>query len=112
VLRLLDVAGPLAAFEVHLDAIPLPKARSSAARPALELSPFQPVERDFAFVVEAAVPAADVVQAVRGPTPSSSSSVRVRCLQGEGIGSGRKSLAVTVTLQPRDRTLTDSDDHG
>ena len=110
VLRRLDVAGPLAAFEVHLDAIPLPKARSSATRPALELSPFQPVERDFAFVVEAAVPAADVVQAVREADPELIVDASVfDVFTGEGIGSGRKSLAVTVTLQPRDRTLTDAD---
>ena len=42
--------GPAAGFEIFLDAVPLPRARGKA-RPLLKLSPFQPVERDFAFVV-------------------------------------------------------------
>ncbi|MFZ1070244.1 MAG: phenylalanine--tRNA ligase subunit beta, partial [Methyloceanibacter sp.] len=41
-----DLKGPLAAFEVFLDVPPLPKARSTKARPPLKLSAFQPVERD------------------------------------------------------------------
>ena len=35
-----------------LERIPEPKAKSTRAKPVLELSPFQPVTRDFAFVVE------------------------------------------------------------
>ena len=48
-----DLKGPVAAFEVFLDAPPLPKAKATKARPKLVLSPFQPVERDFAFIVDA-----------------------------------------------------------
>src|SRR5262249_57701857 len=50
-LETLDAEGPLVAFEVILEKIPEPKARATRARPVLELSAFQPVERDFAFVV-------------------------------------------------------------
>ncbi len=110
VLRALDVAGPVAAFEVHLDAVPAPKPRATTGRPALALSPFQPVERDFAFVVEAGIAAADVVQAVREADPELIVDATVfDVFTGEAIGRDRKSLAVTVTLQPRDRTLTDAD---
>jgi hypothetical protein len=38
--------GPLVAFGVILERIPEPKAKPTRAKPALELSPFQPVERD------------------------------------------------------------------
>ena len=51
-LEALDAEGPLVAFEVILDKIPEPKAKATRAKPVLELSPFQPVERDFAFVVD------------------------------------------------------------
>src|SRR5205085_3066427 len=51
----LDAQGPLMAFEVILERIPEPKA--TRANPALELSAFQPVMRDFAFVVDAKVKA-------------------------------------------------------
>src|SRR6185503_15625361 len=47
-LEALDAEGPLMAFEVILERIPEPKAKPTRAKPALELSPFQPVTRDFA----------------------------------------------------------------
>ena len=47
----LKAEGPMVAFEVILERIPEPKARPTRAKPLLELSQFQPVERDFAFVV-------------------------------------------------------------
>ena len=57
--------GPLVGFEVILEKIPEPKARPTRAKPLLELSPFQPVERDFAFIVDNAVKAADIVRAAQ-----------------------------------------------
>ena len=64
-LEALDADGPLVAFEVILERIPEPKAKPTRAKPALELSAFQPVERDFAFVVDARVKAADIVRAAQ-----------------------------------------------
>ncbi len=54
-LEALDAEGPLIAFEVILDRIPEAKAKPTRAKPVLELSPFQPVTRDFAFVVDRSV---------------------------------------------------------
>src|SRR5262249_58177832 len=65
VLEALDAEGPLVAFEVILENIPQPKAKPTRAKPALELSPFQPVSRDFAFVVDRAVKAGDLVRAAQ-----------------------------------------------
>src|SRR5947207_1710388 len=42
-LEALDAEGPLMAFEVILERIPEPKARSTRAKPQIELSPFQPL---------------------------------------------------------------------
>src|SRR5581483_2721090 len=64
VLDAFDARGPIAAFEVFLDAVPAPRA--GRARPPLQLSVFQPVERDFAFVVDAALPAETLLRAARG----------------------------------------------
>lgn len=111
ILAELDVDGPVAAFEVFLDAVPKPKKKKTgAARPVLELSPFQPVERDFAFVVEEAVPADKVVRAARGADKDLVSDVAVFDIyRGKGVPDGRKSIAVAVTLQPREKTLTDDE---
>jgi phenylalanyl-tRNA synthetase beta chain len=109
-LEALDVEGPLVAFEVVLERIPEPKAKATRAKPALELSPFQPVERDFAFVVDRAVKAADIVRAAQSADRKLVTNVSVfDVYEGQGIEPGKKSVAIAVTLQPRERTMTDEE---
>jgi phenylalanyl-tRNA synthetase beta chain len=110
VLAALKADGPLAGFEVILEAIPAPKAKPTRAKPVLELSPFQPVERDFAFVVEAGVKAADLVRAAQSVDRRLVADVSVfDVYEGKGIEAGKKSIAIAVTLQPRDKTMTDAE---
>jgi phenylalanyl-tRNA synthetase beta chain len=109
-LEALKAEGPLAAFEVILEKIPEPKAKATRAKPVLELSPFQPVERDFAFVVEAGVQAADIVRAAQGVDKKLIVGVTVFDIyEGKGIDPGKKSIAIAVTIQPRDKTMTDAE---
>lgn len=115
VLKQLDAEGPVAAFEVFLDALPAPKAKASKAKPMLRLSPFQPVERDFAFVLDAAVEAAKVIAALRSAGKDLAAGAAIANVsvfdvyQGKGIPEGKTSLALSVRLQPKDRTLTDQE---
>jgi phenylalanyl-tRNA synthetase beta chain len=105
-----DLKGPVAAFEVFLDAPPPPKARSTKARLPLKLSAFQPVERDFAFLVDDSVPAEQLVRAARNADKGLISGARVFDLYaGKGVPEGKKSIAIAVTLQPVERTLTDAE---
>jgi len=109
-LEALDAKGPLVAFEVILERIPEPKAKATRAKPALELSPFQPVERDFAFVVERGVKAADIVRAAVSADRKLIAGVTVfDVYEGPGIAPGKKSIAIAVTLQPREKTMTDAE---
>ncbi|HEY4166163.1 MAG TPA: phenylalanine--tRNA ligase subunit beta [Reyranella sp.] len=102
--------GPVAAFEVFIEAPPLPKAKATKARAKLTLSPFQPVERDFAFLVDAAVEAEKLVRAARNADKALIAGARVfDVYAGKGVTDGQKSLAITVTLQPMERTLTDAE---
>ena len=104
----LKAEGPLVAFEVWLDKIPEPKAKPTRAKPLLELSPFQPVERDFAFVVDAKVKAADIVRTAQGVDKKLIVGVTLfDVYEGTGIEPGKKSIAIAVTMQPRDKTMTD-----
>src|SRR3954469_5169144 len=64
-LEVLRADGPLVAFEVILDRIPEAKQRLTRAKPPLELSPFQPVSRDFAFIVDRSVRGGDIVRAAQ-----------------------------------------------
>ncbi|HTV38531.1 MAG TPA: phenylalanine--tRNA ligase subunit beta, partial [Xanthobacteraceae bacterium] len=109
-LEALDAEGPLVAFEVILERIPEPKAKATRAKPALDLSAFQPVERDFAFVVERGVKAADIVRAATGADRKLITGVTVfDVYEGTGIAPGKKSVAIAVTIQPRERTMTDAE---
>ncbi|MFL6972036.1 MAG: phenylalanine--tRNA ligase subunit beta [Xanthobacteraceae bacterium] len=109
-LEALDAEGPLVAFEVILDKIPEPKARATRVKPALDLSPFQPVERDFAFMVDRAVKAGDIVRAAQNADRKLITNVTVfDVYEGAGIDPNKKSIAIAVTLQPRDKTMTDEE---
>jgi phenylalanyl-tRNA synthetase beta chain len=95
---------------VFLDMPPPPKAKASMARPKLKLSSFQPVERDFAFLVDVAVEAEKLVRAARNADKTLIAGCRVFDIYaGKGVPEGKKSLAIAVTLQPMERTLTDAE---
>lgn len=104
------LGGPVVGCEVFLDRLPAPKSKGTRARPLLKLSAFQPVERDFAFVLDAGVAADAVIKAVRGVDRALIAGVSVfDVYQGKGVPDGKKSLAIGVRLQPADRTLTDAE---
>jgi phenylalanyl-tRNA synthetase beta chain len=108
VLAAMSIAGPAVGFEVFLDAVPAPRVRGGRARPLLVLSPFQPVERDFAFVLDESVAAETLLGAARGVDKKLIAEVRLfDVYRGKGVDPGRKSLAITVVLQPVEATLTD-----
>jgi phenylalanyl-tRNA synthetase beta chain len=109
-LEALRAQGPLVGFELILERIPEPKRKATRAKPMLELSPLQPVERDFAFVVDRDVKAADIVRAAQTADRKLVEAVSVfDVYEGEGIEAGKKSIAIAVTLQPREKTMTDAE---
>ncbi len=106
----MDAEGPLMGFEVILDRIPEAKAKPTRARPVLDLSPFQPVTRDFAFVVDRTARAADLIRAAQGVDRKLIAGVTVfDVYEGQGIEAGKKSIAMAVTIQPREKTMTDAE---
>ena len=110
VLKTMDVKGPAVAFEIYFGNLPAVKAKKSAARPPLVLSALQPVARDFAFVVDADVEAAKVINAAHAADKALITEVTLfDVYEGKGVGEGKKSLAINVVLQPVDKTLTDAE---
>jgi phenylalanyl-tRNA synthetase beta chain len=109
-LEALGADGPLIAFEVILDRIPDAKKKPTRAKPLLELSAFQPVSRDFAFIVDRSVKAGDIVRAAQGVDKKLITDVSVfDVYEGKGIDPAKKSVAIAVTIQPREKTLTDQE---
>ncbi len=106
----LDVEGPIAAFEIFIDALPAPKAKPTKTKPRLELSDLQPLSRDFAFLMDRAAPAGDLLRAVLAADKALITGASVFDIyEGTGVPEGKKSVAVAVTLQPREKTLTDAE---
>jgi phenylalanyl-tRNA synthetase beta chain len=109
-LRALDLKGPLVGFEITLDALPAPKYRPTKIKPKLALAEFQPVTRDFAFVVGRDVAAADILRAAQGAERQLIAGIDVfDVYEGQGIEPDKKSVAIAVTLQPTEKTLTDAE---
>ncbi len=72
------------------------------------VSRFQPIEQDFAIVVDEHVPAADVAAAIRAGAGVLGTDVRLFDIyRGPALGPGKKSLAYRVTLAAPDRALAE-----
>jgi phenylalanyl-tRNA synthetase beta chain len=109
VMKALDLKGPAVAFEIFLDRVPMPRSKGTN-RPLLDASAFQPLARDFAFVVTSDVAAEKLVKAAKGADKALITEVAIfDVFEGGSLGEGKKSIALSVTLQPREKTLADAE---
>lgn len=109
-LKQLRVDGPVIAIELALDALPVAKAKPTKTRAVLDKADQTPVRRDFAFVVEEKVAAADITRAALKADPKLITAARIfDVYRGASIGDGRKSVAIEVTLQPRGSAMKDDE---
>lgn len=109
----MDLKGPVMGFTVYPANVPQPKTKTTM-RPALTLNTLQPVDRDFAFVVDAGVEALTALNAALGADKTLIAGVQLfDQFTGEKaqaqMGAGKKSIALTVRLQPTTATLTDKE---
>ncbi len=101
-----DLDG-VAAFEIDLDAV---IAHAAPVAQYEDLTSFPELREDIAIVVDAGVPAAAVLDAVREAGGKLLARAEVfDVYRGEQIAAGRTSLAIALTFRARDRTLTDAD---
>ena len=110
VLKKFGIKQRVMAFEVILSNIPLPRSSNDKAKKKLELSSFQPVDKDLAFVVDKTVPAVNLMTAAKTADREFIADVRVfDVYEGENLPEGKKSIALALTFQPKDKTFTDQD---
>ncbi len=104
-----DLDGTVMVAEIYLDAIPAKKS-SGFMRPAFTPPALQAVTRDFAFLVAADLPGADLVRAIRGCDKTNIFAVRLfDRFAGQGVPDGQVSLAVEVTLQPTEKSYSEDE---
>ncbi|MEP6869881.1 MAG: phenylalanine--tRNA ligase subunit beta, partial [Novosphingobium sp.] len=105
-----DIDAPVAMVELFLDAIPGKKGAATFARAAYAPPTLQAVKRDFAFLVPLALPAGDLVRAVKGADKVNVVAARVfDDFRGAGVPEGQKSLAVEITLQPGEKSYDEAE---
>ena len=110
VVRALDLPERAVALELDLDV--LLAAAPDAPRQATPVSTFPLAKEDIALVVDAGVPAGELLEAVRVGAASSPAGDIVEELglfdvyTGAQVGEGRKSVAFSLRLRAQDRTLT------
>lgn len=105
-LKAFDLKGPVVGFEIFVDLLPLP-SKKTTAKSKLTLSPYQAVERDFAFVVEQEVPAEALLNLIKKVDPALIEDITL--FDVFALKEGKKSLGIRVRLQPKDHTLTDDE---
>ena len=109
-LKQFDIDVPVAAVELFLEAIPGKRGAATFARSAYAPPALQAVTRDFAFLVDAGLPAGDLVRTVKAADKANIVTVRLfDDFRGQGVPEGQKSLAVEVTLQPGEKSYTEAD---
>ena len=85
-----------------------PPASKRRKKGAPDLPAFQPLRRDFAFLVDESVAAEALLRAARGAERTLITDVALfDRYAGDKLPAGKVSLALQVTIQPREATLTD-----
>ncbi len=110
VLEAMKVKGPVVGFELYLENIPKPKGATKTAKDPLKVSDYQAVERDFAFLMEADVPADKVLRAAKGADKKLIADATIFDIyEGDKVAEGKKSVALSIRLEPMEGTLTDDE---
>jgi phenylalanyl-tRNA synthetase beta chain len=99
-----DLEGGAAVADLDLDAL---VEAWGTPPPFAPFSPYPAVKEDLAVVVDAAIPAAEVLEVIRaGGGDLVTGATLFDVYAGRQIGETEKSLAWAITLQAPDRTLT------
>jgi phenylalanyl-tRNA synthetase beta chain len=107
VCRAFGVPRGTAALELDLDVL-MRNAPDVRPAPVLSMQPL--AKEDVALVVDAAVPAAAVAEALRAGAGDLVESIRLfDVYTGPQVGEGKKSLAFALRFRADDRTLTESE---
>lgn len=109
VLKAFDIKGPVVAFELFIDDIPLPR-RKGTQKPKYEVSPYQGVERDFSFVVDRDVTSDDIILAAVENNKQFLISTNV--FDVFEMENNQKAVGIRFGLQARDHTLTEQEIQG
>jgi phenylalanyl-tRNA synthetase beta chain len=109
ILKVFDIKTPVSAFEIYMDNVPQPRAKSKSHK-LLKISQFMPLTRDFAFVADKEIEAGKIISAISSVDKEKITDVAIFDIyEGDKLPENKKSLAVQVTITPFDKTMTDKE---
>lgn len=103
ILNSLDIDGKVVVAELFLDIVP--KFHNFRAKTPIVLSPFQPIIRDFSFVVERSVTSEMIFSSIKKASISSSHDINI--FDVYNLDKNKKAIGVEITLYPQKETLSD-----
>lgn len=103
ILKDMKISKPSVGFEIFLENIP----SQEMDRDLIILSDYQPVARDFAFLLDADVVASDLINGISGIDAIVRKVKIFDVYEGEKIEKGKKSVAVNVIMQSESKTLNE-----
>ena len=97
-------------FEIFLENLVKYKNQNIKDKPTITFSDFQKSDRDFAFVVDKAFKAQELLEIINNIDQSLIKDVNIfDVYEGENIPSDKKSIALKVTIQSDHKTLDEKD---
>jgi len=109
VIKSFKIKNKVNAFELLIDQMP-ESARKLNSKVDINLSEFQSVKRDFAFVVDQHIRALDLEESAKKVDKDLIRDVEIfDIFEDESLGPNKKSMAIKVTIQASDRTLKDNE---
>ena len=109
VIKSFKIKNKVNAFELLIDQMP-ESARKLNSKVDINLSEFQSVKRDFAFVVDQHIRGLDLEESAKKVDKDLIRDVEIfDIFEDEGLGPNKKSMAIKVTIQASDRTLKDNE---
>jgi phenylalanyl-tRNA synthetase beta chain len=95
-------------FELFLDKIPVVKEKTRKG--ALQLSDYQKLERDFAFLIDKNISSDMALKNIAAIDKKLIKNINIfDVYEGKNIEEGKKSIAFSVTIQADDRTLSEAE---
>jgi phenylalanyl-tRNA synthetase beta chain len=108
-LKEVGIEQDVIAFELNLDSVPFSKPKFGR-KEEFTASPFQPSERDYAFVMDEKQLAGEMVSCIKNIDKKLIRSVEIFDIyKGEKLDQGQKSVALRVKIQSDDKTLTEEE---
>lgn len=106
IVKKFDIKGRVNIFELAIDDLPLNLNKKPTKKPFI-ISDFQTVNRDFAFVVDAEVPAGEILKKASEVDKTLITEVNLFDIyQDQKLGTNKKSIAFSIQISPAEKTLT------